>query len=82
MKKVIFTIVFISCIICFCALNINIAKTNNMNDLSLKDIEALADEANQTAPVVYCCSPYTKVCVWGGPGQSNVMGSLKYTPCS
>ncbi len=60
-------------------LNINV-DNHKSNILSLDNIEALASEGG-SGKTVYCCSPYTKTCIYGGPAQSDIMGEKKDTQC-
>jgi hypothetical protein len=58
----------------------NVSNDNNIALSTIANVEALASE-NGGNITMYCCSPYTSICVAGG-SQPNVMGKRKSTPCS
>lgn len=60
-------------------LTLNISNNNKEKViLTMTNVEVLASEnANKT---VYCCSPYTSICV-AGVTVPDVMGNKKESPC-
>ncbi|MDR1368770.1 MAG: hypothetical protein LBJ72_01400 [Dysgonamonadaceae bacterium] len=75
-KKIIFGIVLLT----FTALifNTNVSAISSMEIMSNVSALEAAEDATTT---VYCCSPYNKTCINGGPVLPNVMGEKKTVQC-